>query len=846
MTQNNQQKYMEMDLEQVFYTLRSRPDGLSTKEAQKKLAEYGPNKISTQKRRTTLEIFISQFKSPLVLILLVATLISGFLGEWTSTVIITLIILLSALLSFIQEYRSEKTMEVLKNKVALKARVIRDKKVQWINAADLVIGDIIILEVGNIVPADLRLIETNDLSINQAVLSGESFPVEKFAEKENKGKGLLQAQNLAFSGSHIVQGFGKGIVIASGKETFLGQTAKLIEAREPVSQFQRGISDFGYFLFRIIVAFSLAVFIFLALFRGNCLESLLFALAIAVGISPELLPLIITINLSRGARKMAQKKVVVKRLMSIENLGNADVLCTDKTGTLTEGKIELKNYLDFEGNKSEDILLLGRLCNSYAIDPEAAANPLDLAIFDFANQHKLKTNGYKIIESIAFDFYRRRMSVILQKNGKLTLVCKGAVEEILKICSKVRFKGRDEEIKNYISDINSKVTRLEEDGYRLILIAQKPLSKKEKYTFKDESDLILLGLLAFIDPPKLSAAKSIKTFIDLGVEIKILTGDNEVATRRLCQEIGYKFKKVALGEELENLGDEKLKHLANEVDIFAKVTPEHKLKIVKALGEIGHSVAFLGDGVNDAPALKAADVGISVDKAVDVAREAADVILLKKSLSVLIDGIKEGRKTFSNTLKYILCTISSNYGNMFSVTGAALILPFIPMLPVQVLLLNFFSDAPMLAIATDNVDDDYLKKPKHWNIKKIRKSMNYFGLLSSLFDFITFGFLLLITKATMPVFQAGWFLQSFLTEVLFIFVIRTKKWFWQSKPSKILTTSAIITTAIILILLYTDLRKYFGFGFLKLNVALTIVGIALLYYLITEFFKKFIYKKFEI
>ncbi|OGY41155.1 MAG: magnesium-translocating P-type ATPase [Candidatus Buchananbacteria bacterium RBG_13_39_9] len=846
MEKNNQQKYISMDLAEIFYTLRSRANGLSSKEAKQKLDQYGLNEITAQKKRTTFNIFISQFANPLVLILLVATLISGLLGEWTSAVIITLMILLSAILSFIQEYHSEKTMAALKNKVAVKALVLRDKKVQQVNTAELVIGDIAILEVGKIVPADLRLIETNDLSINQAVLSGESFPVEKETVSENNVKESLQARNLAFSGSHVVQGYGKGIVIATGQDTFLGQTAKLIEAKEPVSQFQKGINDFGYFLFRIIIAFSLAVFIFLALFRGSWLESLLFALAIAVGISPELLPLIITINLSRGARIMAKKKVVVKRLMSIENLGNADVLCTDKTGTLTEGKIELKDFLDFAGNKDKNILFLANLCNTYAINPSNAINPLDLAIVNYAKQHQLKKNGYKIIENIAFDFYRRRMSVIVQKNSEITLLCKGASDEMLKICSKVKLGDKDEDIKIHINAIKNRIKRLEENGYRLLLIAQKPIAKKEKYLVKDEVGLILLGALAFFDPPKVSAAQTIKAFIDLGIQVKILTGDNEIATERLCQEIDYRYKKIVLGEDLENISDEKLKKLVNQADIFAKVTPEHKLKIVKALSESGHSVAFLGDGVNDAPALKAADVGISVDKAVDVAREAADVILLKKSLAVLIDGIKEGRKTFGNTLKYILCTISSNYGNMLSVTGAALILPFIPMLPVQVILLNFFSDAPMLAISTDNVDDDYIKKPKHWDIKKIRKSMNYFGLISSLFDFITFGFLLIITKATMPVFQSGWFFQSFLTEVLFIFVIRTKKWFWQSNPSKTLIFSAIITTATILILLYTNLRNYFGFGFLKINVALTIVGIALIYYLLTEFFKKIIYKKFEI
>jgi len=846
MPNNNQQKFIQMDLERLFYSLKSSPAGLSAKEAKKRLAEYGPNELFAQKKRGPLGIFISQFANPLILILLAATAISGILGEWTSAVIIILMILFSAILSFLQEYHSEKIMAALKNKVGVKASVLRDKKIQLVNTVDLVKGDVVILEVGKIVPADLRLIETNDLSVNQAVLSGESFPVEKFIDAPKNVTEPLQAQNLAFSGSHVVQGFGKGIVIATGQQTFLGQTAKLLEGSEPISQFQKGINDFGFFLFRIIIVFSLAVFIFLALFRGNWLESLLFALAIAVGISPELLPLIITINLSRGARIMAQKKVVVKRLMAIENLGNADVLCTDKTGTLTEGKVVLKDYMDFKGNRDDQVLLWGSLCNSYAIDPETALNPLDQAIINYGQEHKFKTNGYKIIESIAFDFYRRRMSVILQKNGELILVCKGAAEEILKICNKVKFKDKNEDIKKYLNDISQRITRQEEDGYRLILIAQRTISKKEKYSVKDENDLVLIGALAFYDPPKLTAAATIKNFMDLGIAIKILTGDNEVATKRLCQEINYNYQKIILGKDLDNISDAKLKKLVAEADIFAKVSPEHKLKIVKALTESGHSVAFLGDGVNDAPALKAADVGISVDTAVDVAREAADVILLKKSLAVLIDGIKEGRKTFGNTLKYILCTISSNYGNMLSVTGAALILPFIPMLPVQVILLNFFSDAPMLAIATDNVDDDYVKKPKHWDIKKIRKSMNYFGLLSSLFDFITFGFLLFVVNANMPVFQSGWFFQSFLTEVLFIFVVRTKNWFWKSKPSKTLIIAAAVTTAVILLLLYTNLRNYFSFGYLKPEVALVIVAIALAYYLLMEFFKRVIYKKFEI
>ena len=846
MSNNSIIKYIEFKPEEVYRILKIDPKGLDPKEVKERQILYGKNELVSQKKRPAWEIFISQFKNPLIIILLIATLLSGFLGEYISTIIIFVMVFMSAILAFLQEYRSEKTMEALKNKVSLRTAVIRDGKIKQIKATELVIGDVVLLQVTSIVPADLRLVETHDLAINQAVLSGESFPAEKNAEPLKICLQPIEAANLAFAGSHIVQGNGKGIVVAIGQSTFLGQTAKLLTGAEPPSEFQKGISDFGYFLFRIIILFSFVVFLILAIFKGNWLEALLFSLAIAVGISPELLPIIITINLSQGARKMAQKHVIVKRLMAIENLGNADVICTDKTGTLTEGKIELKDYFDFEEKKNENILLFGTLCNTYAIEHRLTANPLDKAIFDYGKKFLGKKNGYKIIDNIPFDFYRRRMSVILEKDGKRELVCKGAVEEILNICNSVFLDNKIEDLNKQINSIKNKIASLEADGFRLILLAKKDIETKDKYKVADEKNLTLLGALVFIDPPKKTAAESIHNFNDLGVSIKILTGDNDLAAKRLCQEIGLNFTRLVLGSEIDQMSDEKLQKIVYDTDIFAKVTPEHKLRIVKALKEVKHNVAFLGDGVNDAPALRAADVGISVDSAVDVAKEAADVILLKKSLNVLIDGIKEGRKTFGNTLKYILCTISSNYGNMFSVVGASLFLPFIPMLPVQVILLNFFSDFPMLAISTDQVDEEYLKKPKQWDIKKIRKSMNYFGLLSSVMDYVTFGFLILILNAPMNIFQAGWFWQSYLTEVLLIFVIRTKKWFWQSKPSKFLSIAAIITTLLVVLILFTNLRDYFGFGFLEYWQAIIIIGLALIYFFAVEFVKKFIYKKFDI
>lgn len=846
MSNNSIVKYIDFKPEDVYRVLKTNPAGLASQEIKERQRLYGKNEIKGKKKFTALEIFISQFKNPLILILLLATLISGFLGEYLSAIIIFVMVFVSAILAFIQEYNSEKIIEALKNKVALQASVIREGKIKKINTTELVIGDIVLLQASSIIPADLRLVETHDLAVNQAVLSGEAFPVEKDSAALKSCQQAVDAANLVFSGSHVVQGSGKGIVAAIGADTFLGQTAQLLSAIEPPSEFQKGISQFGYFLFKIIIFFSFAVFLILAVAKGNWLEALLFSLAIAVGISPELLPIIITINLSRGARLMAQKQVVVKRLMAIENLGNADVLCTDKTGTLTEGKIELNDYFDFEDNKNEDILHWGSLCNSYAVDKQFASNPLDLAIKNYAQKHNNKTNGYVIKDNIPFDFYRRRMSVILEKKGAREMVCKGAVDEILNICSFISIGNKHEKIAGHLKVIKDKIQNLEADGYRLILIARKQIEIKDKYKVSDEADLILEGALTFIDPPKKTAAASIRTFYDLGVNVKILTGDSELATRRLCQEIGHTYSKLILGSDIDQMSDEKLQKIVFAVDIFAKVTPEHKLRIVKALKEIRHNVAFLGDGVNDAPALRAADVGISVDSAVDVAKEAADVILLKRDLNVLIDGIKEGRKTFGNTLKYILCTISSNYGNMFTVVGAALFLPFIPMLPVQVILLNFLSDMPMLAIATDKVDEEYLKKPKQWDIKKIRKSMNYFGLLSSLMDYATFGFLIFILNAPMAVFQAGWFWQSYLTEVLLIFVIRTKKWFWQSTPSKALSIGSIITTFIVIVILFTGLGQYFGFGVLELWQAAVIVGLAVVYFVIVEFVKKYIYKKFDI
>ena len=849
MNNNHQKKYWEIPTAQVLAELKTKRSGLSPAEAEKRLAQSGKNEIKTQGQRQALDIFLSQFKNPLIIILVVASFIAGFLGDIISTIIIILIILTSAVLAFFQEYKSEQIINKLRKKVSLKTSVIRGGKIRLINASELVVGDIVLLELGKVVPADLRLIFTDDLLINEAILTGESFPVEKTSFHHKVKYYLPQSmQNLAFSGTYVVGGSGRGVVMATAKNTELGKAAHLLEVKPHQTEFQKGIADFGLFLFRIILLFSFAIFLFLAIFKHEWVESLLFALAIAVGISPELLPIIITINLSRGAQKMSRKQVIVKRLMSIEDLGNTDILCTDKTGTLTAGNIILKDYFDFKQNKNEAVLKYSLLCNTFTITKNIAGNPLDEAIFSYAKKNRLNKliDGYKIIDSLAFDFNRRRMSAIAENKSGRLLICKGAAEEILDICSKIKINDEVVPLSSHLAEVKKQALSFQQQGFKLLLVAFKEIEAKSKYEPKDENNLVFIGYLIFNDPLKKTAKDSLPALQNLGVAIKVLTGDSESVTTYLLQEIGFEISGVILGSALQEMSSDQLKKIVDQNNVFAKITPEHKLRIINALKENGHTVSFLGDGVNDAPALRAADVGISVDSAIDIAKEAADVVLMQKSLSVLAEGIKEGRRTFGNTLKYIFCTISSNYGNMLSVAGAAMILPFIPMLPVQILLLNFLSDFPLLAVSTDQVDPEYLKKPKHWNIKAIRKFMIFFGLISSVFDFLTFGFLIYVFGYVAPLFQAGWFWESFLTEVILIFVIRTKRFFWQSRPSRTLVLSTIATVALVLLFLYTPLRFYFGFGFLHLGALLMIVAITIVYFFIVEFGKKIFYKRFEI
>ncbi len=847
---NINHKFWELSTNEVLDQLKTKRNGLNVQEAQRRLEAHGSNSLTMEGRNSALKIFILQFKNPLVLILVFASILSGFLGEIISTLIIITIILVSAVLSFFQEYKAEKIIAKLRKKVSVKASVVRGKKIKSINAEDLVVGDIVLLEMGKVVPADLRIIFADDLLVNESILTGESMPVEKRSFRHIVKYYLPQSmQNLAFAGTHISQGSGRGVVIATGKNTEFGKTAKLLQIKPQQTQFQKGISDLGFFLFKIILLFSLVVFLFLAILRGNWIQSLLFSLAIAVGISPELLPVIITINLANGANKMSKKQVIVKRLMSIENLGNSDILCTDKTGTLTAGNISLNGYYGFGTNNSKKIFEMSLLCNTLIITKNVFGNPLDEAIFQYAKKNSMLklADSYKIIDSLVFDFIRRRMSVIVEKKSKRMIICKGAIDEVISICTSIDIDGKIKQLNKSIQNkIKKTVLDLENEGLKVLLVAYKETEKKDKYETTEEKEMTLVGYLVFSDPVKKTVKSSLKCLDDLGVKVKLLTGDTEAVAKNLLKQINFEITKIISGEQLQKMTKERLVKEVKSANVFVKVTPQHKLEIINALKEKGHTVSFLGDGVNDAPALRAADVGISVDSATDIAKEASDIILLQKNLSVLVDGIKEGRKTFGNTLKYIFCTISSNYGNMVSVVGAAIFLPFIPMLPVQILLLNFLSDLPMLAISTDNVDEEYLKKPKRWDIKVINKFMVFFGLISSFFDFITFGFLIIVFGFVSPIFQAGWFWHSFIAEVILIFIIRTRKFFWQSKSSRTLVATSVITTILVLIILLSPARAYFGFALLSITALLVIVGINLVYFAAVEAGKKIFYKKYDI
>ena len=835
--------YWSATPEQLLLDLHTTRNGLQPTDAEQRLKQYGLNEIGAQQQATAVRLLLSQFKSPLVLILIFAAIVSGVVKEWVDASIVLAIVLGSTILGFIQEYTASNAVEKLRSQVTLKSNVIRGGKPQTLATNQVVPGDVAVLSAGSLIPADGIVLEANDFFVNQAVLTGETFPVEKITTPVSENASLPQRTNCVFMGTSVSSGSAHILIVQTGKTTVFGQVAEKLKLRPPETEFERGIRHFGNLLTQVMlvmVVIVLAVNIFLA---KPVLDSLLFALALAVGLTPELLPAIISITLSHGAQQMAKRGVIVRRLTSIENFGSMDVLCTDKTGTLTEGVVHLDGALDSQGQPSEDVLKNAYLNAHYQT---GLTNPLDEAVQSAAEKAGLSISTENKVDEIPYDFVRKRMSVVTANaQGTQTFITKGALDSILSICSGVQVGDAIHPLDaNSRAEIAKRYSEWSEKGFRVLGLATKVIDgKPDAYSTSDEKELTFSGFLLFFDPPKVDVQKVILDLAKRGVQLKIITGDNEKVARHVAEAVNLPLQGVLTGSQLNDLRDEALWHLAERTTLFAEVDPNQKERIILALQKARHVVGYMGDGINDAPALHAADVGISVDTAVDVAKEAADFVLLKTDLDILRQGIDEGRTTFANTLKYILTTISANFGNMFSMAGASMLLPFLPLLAPQILLNNFLSDIPAITIASDNVDPEMTDKPRRWNTKFIRNYMVVFGMVSSIFDFLTFGILLFIFRASPEAFRTGWFIESLLTELVIALVVRTRHLFFRSRPGKLLLLSTLIFIAIALVLPYLPFNKIFGFVPLPAPLMLTMIGLTAFYVLATEITKKFFYSR---
>lgn len=839
-----------MGEEELFSSLNSSKLGLPSKEAKLRLRKYGMNEIEPPDRRTPLRILFSQFQNPLIYILIIATIIAFFLGEEQEAAIILGIVMVNAILGFTQEYRSEKALEELRKYVSMTAHVLRDGQAVEINTRYLVPGDVIFVSTGDIVPADARLIEAHQLEANEAALTGESAPVPKNPLPLQRASPAPQElSNTILMGSIITSGSGKAVVVSTGEETYMGKGAGSLRAPAPQTDFERSIRAFGDMLLKVIIAMTFFIFIINAVLGHGLLTSFLFALAIAVGITPELLPIIITMGLSHGSMRLVQKHVAVKRLAAIEDLGNIDILCADKTGTLTENEVALIRYLDASGKENEDILLYSLLCNSAVVQHgRVKGGTIDSAIWKYALE-KFQTQRlkeYSQLEMIAFDYERKRMSVVAGHASGRLLITKGAFESILPICTKILISGKEIPIRPYAGRLKEMCEGFGNEGYRVVAVAYKRPGKKEEYAPGDEKEMVFMGFLILLDPPKKDTAPALEHFRRLGVEIYVLTGDGPLVTAHICREVGVEVRggRVITGAEVCGMDDSRLHEEVKKYNVYARLTPSDKLRIVKALKTNGHVVGFIGDGVNDAPSLKAADVGISVRNGADIAKDAADVVLLRKSLNVVANGISEGRKTFSNIMKYIRNTISANFGNMGTLSLASLFLPFIPLLPSQILLNNFLSDIPLVSVSTDNVDRDELKKPKRWNIGGITRFMVFFGAISSVFDLITMAFILFVLGAGEALFHTIWFLESVLSEILVVFAIRTAKPFYKSMPSPILIALTALIVVVSVAIVATPVALAFEFSPLDPLSIGVVFAIVLSYFMIVEVAKKVYYAKY--
>ena len=831
-------QFWRVPLPDLFKALASDPKGLGTAQAAARLTRDGPNVIRGERKRAVVLQFLSKFLNPLVIILLIASAISGATGDRTSFFVICAIVLMSVTLDFVQEFRAGKAADQLRDSVAVRGQVLRDGKNMELPLAGVVAGDVANLAAGDMIPGDARILEAKDLFINEALLTGEPFPVEKTPADQPDQDNLLHATNTVLMGTSVISGSATVLVCRTGQATSLGSIADTLTAKPPPNSFQEGTHNFGILILRMTILLVLFVLLANAYFHRPMLESFLFAVALAVGLTPELLPMVVSVTLARGAMRMSAKKVIVKRLDSIQNLGSMDVLCTDKTGTLTEARIHLEKHLDAGGADSLRVLELAYF-NSFF--ETGLKSPLDDAILEHT---EIDPKVWSKVDEVPFDFERRRVSVLLEGNGARLLVVKGAPEDVLRL-SRTYEAGEatlplDAAARARIGGIFEDLSK---EGFRVLGIASKVVPMDHPHAVVgDEAELVFAGFAAFLDPPKASAGKALTDLAASGVTVKIVTGDNELVTQHICGVLGLAVQGILTGAELQGMDDQALQAKVEQVNLFCRVAPAQKNRVILALKARGHVVGYLGDGINDAPALHSADIGISVESAVDVAKASAAMILMEQDLGVLQAGVLEGRRTFGNIMKYIMMGTSSNFGNMFSMAGASLFLPFLPMLPVQILLNNLLYDLSEVPIPLDNVDEEYLVKPRAWDMKFIRNFMLVVGPVSSIFDFLIFYILIRHFHAGAPLFHTAWFIESMATQVLVIFVIRTRKNPFRSRPNVWIVTAALLVVAVAVVLPFTPAGVHLGFVPPPATFFGVLVAVLVAYLLAVEAVKQWFFK----
>jgi Mg2+-importing ATPase len=868
------QQVAAADQAEYLALLDSHPDGLSAAQARKRLALNGLNEVHHEKAPSWYQQLLSAFVNPFIVILLVIALISFITDVWMAApgdtsyktvIMVGIMVMVSSLLRFFQEYRSNRSAEQLKSMVKTTATVLRKSKEKTeTDIKELVPGDLIFLSAGDMIPADCRLVQSKDLFVSQAMLTGESLPVEKqhLPVTDARNKTALELDNICFMGTNIVSGAATAIIVNTGNQTYFGSLSKAITGKRAETSFDKGVNKVSYLLIRFMLVMVPLIFLINGFVKGNWWDALLFAIAVAVGLTPEMLPMIVTANLAKGAVNMSKRKVIIKRLNAIQNIGAMDILCTDKTGTLTMDKIVLERHLNIFGEEDEEVLKWACL-NSF--HQTGLKSLLDVAILEHVELHDyLKVEEHYLkADEIPFDFQRRRMSVILkQRNGKQLLICKGAVEEMLQLCTHAFDPGEDKQL-HIASDaiipmddtvrenIRKISVKLNEEGLRVLLVAIREFNDRAlTYTVEDEQNMILTGFIGFLDPAKPSARIAIDALQQLGVRVKVLTGDNEIVTKKICREVGIPFTDIILGNEMEHMSDEVLGQKIDDVSILAKLSPVQKSRVVKLLQAKGHTVGFMGDGINDAAALRDADVGISVDTAVDIAKESADIILLEKDLMVLRKGVIYGRRTFGNIIKYIKMTASSNFGNMFSMIGASALLPFLPMLPVQILVQNLLYDISQVSIPWDKMDEDFIAQPKKWDAADISRFMLFIGPVSSIFDYATFALMFYVFKAASPehqgLFQTGWFVEGLLSQTLIVHMIRTRKipfiQSWATAPVVALTSVIML---IGMAIPFTPIAATLKMQPLPLSYFPWLVVILFGYCMLTQFIKNWYIKRFH-